>query len=47
MDPDLHFAGEQFAVTIAASLADYQRRAAPPYIPMRALVVPTPGWAVK
>jgi CHAT domain-containing protein len=28
MDPDLHYAGERFAVTVAASLADYQRRAA-------------------
>jgi CHAT domain-containing protein len=44
MDPAFHYVGERFAITIAASLADYQHRAtaAPIESKARALVVADP-----
>ena len=45
MDPALHYLGERFAITVAASLADYQHRAAagPVESGARALVVADPA----
>jgi CHAT domain-containing protein len=45
VDPEGHYLGEKFAITVAASLADYQQRvaASPVQATSRALVVADPG----